>query len=243
MAWPGRWPCSRSCTCWPRSESGQGWSCACRRRWWAWAMPPWCCWSSSWPPARKERSSISSFDRAGCMRMWCRTIPQSRRTLAAGLLFFLAAQLAFNIVADMRHPELYDPEYGVRLALLRARMAEMPDRPLLLLIGSSRTVMSFPPEVLGELRSADGARVLPFNFSHLAAGPLINLIAYDRLRRAGIRPTWLVMEVMAPNLSREPGTTPTTIASAGHLPLLDHHIHRPTLSGRYVILRVPPCHR
>lgn len=175
--------------------------------------------------------------------MWCRTIPQSRRTLAAGLLFFLAAQMLFNIVADMRHPELYDPEYGVRLALLRARQAEIPDRPLLLLIGSSRTVMSFRPEILGELRTGDGAQVLPFNFSHLAAGPLMNLMAYDRLRREGIRPRWLVMEVMAPNLSREPGTTPTTIANAGDLPLLDHHIHRPTLYGRYVMLRMLPWHR
>src|SRR6266850_6378448 len=129
--------------------------------------------------------------------MWCRTIPQSRRTLAAGLLFFLVAQMLFNIVADMRHPELYDPEYGVRLGLLRARQAETPDRPLLLLIGSSRTVMSFRPEILGALRTGDGAPVLAFNFSHLAAGPLMNLLAYDRLRREGIRPKWLVVEVMA----------------------------------------------
>ena len=57
-------------------------------------------------------------------------------------------------------------------ALLQARLTETPERPLLLMMGSSRTVMCFRPENLAELHTSAGAQVLPFNFSHLAAGPL-----------------------------------------------------------------------
>src|SRR5262249_51092960 len=63
-----------------------------------------------------------------------------------GTGFFLAAQVAFLLGSELFFPEVCDPESGIRLAQLRERISEGPDRPLLLLLGSSRTVMAFRPE-------------------------------------------------------------------------------------------------
>jgi hypothetical protein len=174
--------------------------------------------------------------------MW-RTAVQSRKSLVAGLLFFIAAQALFNIVADTQHPGLYDPEYGIRLALLRARLAETPDHPLLVMIGSSRTAMCFKPELLAEMRTSDGTPMLPFNFCHLAAGPVMNVLEYRRLRSAGIRPAWVIMEVMPPALGRESSASLITCANVYDLPLLSRYIDRPKLYGRFLTFRLIPWHR
>ena len=172
-----------------------------------------------------------------------RTTTDSKRTLAAAAICFVAAQVLFNVVADLRHPELFDAEYGVRLALLRERQAETPRSPLLLMLGSSRTVHCFEPEILPELRTAAGARVLSFNFSHLAAGPVMNLMEYRRLRRAGVRPSWLVMEVMPPCLSLEKPGQATGCATALDLPVLQRYFERPKLFARFCQYRLLPWHR
>ncbi len=105
-------------------------------------------------------------------------------------------QAAFTVALDGGHPELYDPEYQRRLTTLRARQSEAPERPLLLVLGSSRTLLAFRPESMPSLPTSAGPAVLPFNFSHYAAGPLFNLMELRRLLADGIRPTWLVVEVL-----------------------------------------------
>ncbi len=175
--------------------------------------------------------------------MRCRTATQARTALIAGISFFVAAQLLFDVIADGRHPGLFDAEFGFRFALLRSRLAETPDRPLLLLMGSSRTVMSFRPEILPELRTATGAQVLPFNYSHLAAGPVLTLMEYTRLRRAGVRPNWIVLEVMPPCLSNRIDNSTTGSMTALELPLLHKYVEWPKLYGRFFLTRLIPWYR
>lgn len=119
------------------------------------------------------------------------------------IAFFFLFQASINVFVDKSHPEVIDLESVVRLKLLRDRMEENPDRPLLLMVGSSRTEMNFVPEELPPIRSASGEAVLPFNFSHLGAGPIMNLVQVNRLLRAGIHPKWFVIEVMPPQLGDE----------------------------------------
>ena len=172
-----------------------------------------------------------------------RTAVQARGALVAGALVFVAAQILFTVVADFWHPELYDEEFAARISLLHQRQAEAPERPLLLMMGSSRTVMNFRPEVLPELRTADGRRVMPFNFSHLGAGPTMNLMDYHRLRRAGIRPTWLVLEVMPPALSNESNSVTMACMSALDLPLLQRYVDWSALYPKFVQTRLLPWYR
>src|SRR5262245_4077574 len=76
---------------------------------------------------------------------------RGRRALGWGLILFLLGQLALALFVEWGHPEIIDPEYGRRLQLLRERRAEAPGRPLVLVLGSSRTAMGFRPEALPPL--------------------------------------------------------------------------------------------
>jgi hypothetical protein len=149
-------------------------------------------------------------------RRGCRGV---KADLAWSALFFVALQLVLAAVIDWRLPRLYDEEYGVRLAALRARREAEPDRPLLLVVGTSRVGMGFAPEVLPELRTPGGLRALPFNFSHLASGPVLNLMLVRRLLAEGIRPEWLVLEIVPASLAHESASMAATMAAAGDLPV------------------------
>src|SRR5689334_18479620 len=102
-----------------------------------------------------------------------RELTRRKTDLAWCLLGFVCATLLLDVIVDWRCPDLYDAEYGVRLALLKTRLAEHPGCPLLLAIGSSRIGEGFDPEILPSLSTPSGERVLPFNFSHLSAGPIL----------------------------------------------------------------------
>jgi hypothetical protein len=130
------------------------------------------------------------------MKSFRRKSTRARAALLSSFLLFLALQAAFAIALDRWNPELVDPEYQLRLTTLRARKKEAPDRPILMILGSSRTALAFRPESVPSLPTSSGSNALPFNFSHYGAGPLFNLMELRRLLDDGIRPTWLVVEVM-----------------------------------------------
>src|SRR6266568_1111886 len=122
--------------------------------------------------------------RARCaMQSNRRRVMGAKSALGWGALGFLCVHLILDIGVVARHHDLHDPEFAQRLELLRTRLDEEPDRPLMLLIGSSRTVGSFRPEVLPPLETASGERPLVFNFSHLGVGPAMNLLEMRRLLR------------------------------------------------------------
>jgi len=114
-----------------------------------------------------------------------------RLTLAWAIAAYVVLQIGTTLLVDSAEPELRDTEYGHRLALLRAKRAAGPDRPLLLALGSSRTLYGFRPDVLGE----STAGPLAFNFGGLGAGPLVERMFLDRLLADGLRPRWLVIEI------------------------------------------------
>lgn len=114
---------------------------------------------------------------------------------------FLGLQAVLALVAEAHHPEVFDAEAHAQFKLLRVRRAEAAGRPLLLVLGSSRFLTDFRPERLPELHGADGQQVWAFNYSHSGAGPLFNLMKLQGLLREGIRPRWLVVEVMPAFLS------------------------------------------
>lgn len=110
---------------------------------------------------------------------------------------FLALTTLFVVYVEVWHPEWYDREHQVRRELLNDRTAEAPDRPVVLVAGSSRVVVAFMPERLGPIRDKDGREALIFNYAHLGAGPRVNLIQLQRALRDGVRPMHLVCEIVS----------------------------------------------
>jgi hypothetical protein len=120
--------------------------------------------------------------------------------LAWALVVFLAGQMAYLVVLERWRPDLRDPEYGCKLALLRPRLK---NRPLLLALGSSRMDLGFRPDVLPTYRLPDGQLPLVYNYGLTGAGPVQELVLLRRLLALGVRPRWLLVEVLPAFLHAE----------------------------------------
>lgn len=172
-------------------------------------------------------------------RLW----KTARARLGWLLLFIVVLHCAVHVILEVGQAEAYDPEYQRRLSLLQERLAEDPDRPLLLVVGSSRIATAFRPETLPELWTADGELPLAFNFSHTGAGPLLNLMEVDRLLRRGIRPRWLVVEVLPAMLKGAGGSNTMENAESRDLALLSQHMPAWKVLGHYACERLVPSTR
>jgi len=115
------------------------------------------------------------------------------RVVLAFIVAVVALNLGFGALLDFGPPHLRDPEYGWRLQALRARLVENPGRPLVIVIGSSRTAMGVRPDVV---ERGDGP--LLFNLSLAGAGPVAQLILLRRLQHESITPAAVVLEYWPP---------------------------------------------
>jgi hypothetical protein len=81
---------------------------------------------------------------------------------------------------------------------------------------------------------------LAFNFSHTGAGPLVNLMEVRRIFRAGIRPRWLVVEVLPSMLGISNRSTAANLARADDLIFLSRHMPLYQSCGTYALSRLRP---
>jgi hypothetical protein len=125
-----------------------------------------------------------------------------RAVVCGALTLFVGVQLALALFLTRTRPEVRDPEYGSLLNALEARIAEYPNRPLVLILGSSRSANLFRP-----LPPGPGPDPLLFNFATLKTGPLRELQMLNRLLARGVRPCGLVVEVWPPYLTHRGGFT------------------------------------
>jgi hypothetical protein len=115
-----------------------------------------------------------------------------RKELAWYLAGFVAVQVGLAFALEWCWPMARDPEYTAKERLLLERLKEEPGRPLLLLMGSSRTALGINAARLNV--SPDGPLV--FNFGIPASGPMMELTCLERLLSAGVRPAMIVFEIM-----------------------------------------------
>ncbi|HTU88898.1 MAG TPA: hypothetical protein VMF69_02275 [Gemmataceae bacterium] len=89
-----------------------------------------------------------------------------------------------------------------KLKLLHQRLAETPDRPLVLMLGSSRSDQSFQAGRLTGQRGPDGRPLLAFNLGLPAAGGMHHAMYLNDLLAEGIRPRLLLVELVPTHLNR-----------------------------------------
>ncbi|HEV3343784.1 MAG TPA: hypothetical protein VG125_25650 [Pirellulales bacterium] len=136
------------------------------------------------PPAAKEQAGRL---RHNLLRRRAQTV------LACCLLAAVALQGVLYVVMA-QWPQIRDPEYGFKLARLREQLAEKPDRPLILLFGSSRSGVGLDPRQFGADRAGD-APPLVFNFALSGAGPIRHLMLLRTLLDQQVRPRRLLLEL------------------------------------------------
>jgi hypothetical protein len=135
-----------------------------------------------------------------------RPASDKRRLGRAVFLWWLAGfcflQLGLAVVFEVWRPEFRDPEYGKKLAQVRDLVEQAPDRPLVLVLGSSRVLNGVRPNLLPALPTPEG-EALVYNFGLTGAGPLHQLLTLRRLLDAGIRPRWIIMEILPATIAPE----------------------------------------
>jgi hypothetical protein len=128
---------------------------------------------------------------------------RGRAALLWFLTFYALAQLALNLVLADWHPTLQDNCQSYKLQKIRELAAGAPDRPLLVMLGSSRTQCALQAGLLNGLPGTDGQPLLAYNLGVQWAGPIHACLYLHELLDAGIRPRLLLVEC-SPLLLAEP---------------------------------------
>ncbi|HXT58105.1 MAG TPA: DUF1574 family protein, partial [Pirellulales bacterium] len=116
-------------------------------------------------------------------------------------------QLALAVAIDQWAPELRDPEFGQKLARLRSLCAEFPDRPLVLVLGSSRSDYGVCPGAIERAWTSQRENIVVFNFAVMGGGPVTELVLFHELLAEGVRPSCVLIEVNPLFLHQEQGFT------------------------------------
>jgi hypothetical protein len=140
----------------------------------------------------------------------------------AAFVFVLASAWA---AAEAITPEITDTDYYLRLRMIRAATAEHPDRPLALVVGSSRMVWGFRPEVLPD-EPAPG-EVYWLNAAHVGSGPSHTRLTLHRLLRDGVRPAVVVIELMPTFFAKENNRFIAGHFAAAEMPLMRPYADKP----------------
>ena len=117
----------------------------------------------------------------------------ARRAILWAIAAVVTLQLGLSVALDRFKPEWRDPEYGLRLRDFQA--TTRPEK-LVAILGSSRTQMGLNPAAF-DLPGGVGA----YNFAQSGSGPVQELLTLKRLLAAGVRPDFLLVEVLPPTLS------------------------------------------
>lgn len=114
---------------------------------------------------------------------------RARRAVRSFLIGYLVITACLALKIDGSLARVRDPEYAARRERLLACVAENPHRPLVLVLGSSRTVEGIRPD------TANGeSGPLLFNAGLVGSGSMLELMAYRRLKAAGVRPQAVLIE-------------------------------------------------
>jgi hypothetical protein len=171
---------------------------------------------------------------------------QARVAVLSGLMMAAVLQIGAAVVFNLWFPEMIDPNFGNRLASVwEGRAANPAHTHTVIMVGSSRTYYGLQTGRLSAALTGElGRPVSVVNAAYFGGGPLTDLLSWQRLRREGVRPDLLLIEVMPgyfndgfPPYEMREERLPTNRIGWLDLPLLERYRAgtRPTL-GRDVVL-------
>jgi hypothetical protein len=137
---------------------------------------------------------------------------RARRTAVAWLVSFLAIEIAFGLAIQGPLDCIRNPAYASRSAVLREMKRKSVDRPLVLVLGSSRAQQGVRPDLLNE----DPAQPLVYNFGRAGHGPRHHCITLKRLLRDGLRPDVVILELAPHQLAEQ-------VSGVDQVNLLNHN--------------------
>jgi hypothetical protein len=109
------------------------------------------------------------------------------------LLAFVAVQLGGSAALEQSRIPLFDRAFKAKFDHLQARLAAVPNQRLLLMLGSSRTLVGLRAGRLAN--RVERPHALVFNFGLASGGPMTELLVLRRLLDAQVRPDFLFVEI------------------------------------------------
>jgi hypothetical protein len=153
--------------------------------------------------ARRWRRSATETSGAGPALARSRRLRRSgRAVLLWALLLYALAQPALRAVIGRWPPTLYQTAIRAKWGQLRELTAAAPDRPLLLMLGSSRTEAAFMAGLLDGQPGPGGRPWRAYNFGVPTVGALREGLQLREMLDAGIRPRLLLVEYLPPLLNQ-----------------------------------------
>lgn len=191
---------------------------------------------------------FSARQRSGAAagKRWLASRARSAMFFAAAV--WIASQLALSATIEHWLPELRDPEFGNKLTRLRSRIEENPSRPLIVVLGSSRSDFGICPREMARLSDQPGPPPQLFNFAILGGGPITEAVMLNELLAWGVRPDGLLVELNGVLLNQTPGFQEENwiqaerLGRAGLQTLQRYSSHPEELGRRWLRARLVPCY-
>jgi|SRR5579884_252407 len=117
-------------------------------------------------------------------------------------IWYVLGQLSLFLWMDERWELERTISERQKLKLLHARLAEMPDRPLVLMLGSSRMDQAFQSGRLSGQPGPDGRPLLAFNLGVPTVGGMHEMMYLHDLLAEGVRPRLVLVEFVSTHLVR-----------------------------------------
>ncbi|MCI0701422.1 MAG: hypothetical protein L0241_10110 [Planctomycetia bacterium] len=108
------------------------------------------------------------------------------------------AHLALACVVEAGLPQLREPEYGYRLVRVRQQVRAHPNRPLVIVLGTSRTQNAINPRAMA-FPDEPGSPMV-FNFGQSGASPLHLRLTFQRLCADEVLPAAVLVELLPATL-------------------------------------------
>jgi hypothetical protein len=146
------------------------------------------------PSALPRQHSSVRVLRSRCLKSY------GRRVMLWVLFWYVACQMVPTVFKDRWHK--IGPHYELhKWPELEQLVSEHPDRPLLVMVGSSRTAWDFQASALDGMPNSDGRPMLVYNFGVPTSGPCFQLFCLRDMLAKGIRPRFMLIEFLPPLLS------------------------------------------
>ncbi len=126
----------------------------------------------------------------------------ARGLLCWGLFWYAVAQLALFVWMDDSWALNRTRVEHQKWEQLHTRLAEFPDRPLVLMLGSSRTDWAFQAGRLDGQPGPDGRPLHVYNLGVPTTGPMHEALYLNDLLDEGIRPRLLLIELVTTHLNQ-----------------------------------------
>jgi hypothetical protein len=124
-----------------------------------------------------------------------------RATLIWAVVLYAIAQICFTVTMEEWLPVAFRSLLRAKWQQLNYIAAQNPDRPLMVMLGSSRTEYALQADRMNDLVGPDGKQFIAYNYGLPSLGPLYAGLSLREMLDAGIRPRLLVVEYLPPLLN------------------------------------------